>query len=77
MADPKSQKFFKTVKVIERSLDVTPRSKYDPVTLMCCNSDYYFWSYTILENKMARAIFLWSAAILKVSVEPNRFSNLP
>ena len=25
--------------------------------------------------EMARAIFLWSAAILKVSDEPNRFSN--
>ena len=36
----------------------------------------YLQSYGILK-KMAHVIFLWSAAILKVSVEPYRFSNIP
>ena len=45
-----------------------------PVPQIWCNSDQYSRSYGILK-KMARAIFLWSAAILRVSAEPNRFSN--
>ena len=40
-----------------------------------CNSDHYFRSYGILK-KMAHAIFFRSAAILKVLVRPNWFSNL-
>ena len=59
------QFFFKTVKVIERSRDVTPRSKvkkYEgapkvpPVPQICCNSYHYFRSYGILK-KMARGNF--------------------
>ena len=58
------QFLFKTVKVIERYRDVTPRSKVKngPKVPLCpkviwCNSDHYFRSYGILK-KMARAIFL-------------------
>ena len=47
-----------------------------PVPQIWCNSDYYLQSYGILKN-MAHVIYLWSAAILKVSVEPYRFSNIP
>ena len=47
-----------------------------PVPQIWCNSDYYLQSYGILK-KMAHVICLWSAAILKVSVEPYRFSNIP
>ena len=47
-----------------------------PVPQIWCNSDYYLQRYGILK-KMAHVIFLWSAAILKVSVEPYRFSNIP
>ena len=69
------QSFWKTVKVTKRSCDVTPRSKYQeskghpwsPCPSIWWNSDYYLQSYGIL-NKMAHVIFLWSAAILKVSV---------
>ena len=54
----------KTVKVIERSRDVTPRSKvkkskgrpWSPCAPIWCNSYHYFRSYGIL-NKMAHAIF--------------------
>ena len=78
------QSFWKTVKVTKRSCDVTPRSKYQqskghpwsPVPRIWCNSDYYLQSYGILK-KMAHVIFLWLGAILKVSVEPYRFSNIP
>ena len=47
-----------------------------PVPQIWCNSDYYLQSYGILK-KMAHVIFLWSAAILKVSVRPYWFSNIP
>ena len=40
-----------------------------------CNSDHFFRSYGILK-KMAHAIFFRSAAIFKVLVRPNWFSNL-
>ena len=46
-----------------------------PVHQIWCNSDHYFRSYRILK-KMAHAIFLRSAAILKVLVRPNWVSNL-
>ena len=46
-----------------------------PVRQIWCNSDHYFQSYGILK-KMAHAIFFRSAAILKVLVGPNWFSNL-
>ena len=46
-----------------------------PVHQIWCNSDHYFRSYGILK-KMAHAIFFRSAAILKVLVRPNWFSNL-
>ena len=76
------QIFVKTVKVIERSRDVTPRSKVEkskgrprsPVHQIWCNSDHYVRSYGILD-KMAHTIFFRSAAILKVLVRPNWFSN--
>ena len=35
------------------------------------------YKVTAFWKKMAHVIFLWSAAILKVSVEPYRFSNIP
>ena len=47
-----------------------------PAPQIWCNSDCYLQSYGILK-KMAHVIFLWLAAILKVSVEPYRFSNIP
>ena len=46
-----------------------------PVHQIWCNSDHYFQSYGILK-KMVHAIFFRSAAILKVLVRPNWFSNL-
>ena len=49
--------------------------KIEGAPKILCNSDYYFQSYGILE-KIAHVSFLWSSAILKVSVEPNWFSNL-
>ena len=45
------------------------------VNQIWCNSDHYFQSYGILK-KMAHAILFRSAAILKVLVGPNWFSNL-
>ena len=52
------QIFLKTVKVIQRSPDVTSRSKFvksngsqgTPVLQIWCNSDHYFWSYDILKK---------------------------
>ena len=79
------QSFWKTVKVTKRACDVTPRSKYQkskghpwtPCALNLVQFRLLFTaSYGILK-KMAHVIFLWSAAILKVSVEPYRFSNIP
>ena len=45
-----------------------------PVHQIWCNSDHYFRSYGILK-KMARTICFRLAAILKVLVRPNWFSN--
>ena len=72
----------KRIKVIDRSRDVTLRSKYDnrrgtqapPVPQIWCNSDYYLQSHGILK-KLAHAILFRLAVILKVSVELNRFFN--
>ena len=69
------QNLKKTIKVIERSRDVTPRWTYEklkghlrsPCGLNMCNSDHYSRSYGILK-KLARTTFLWSATILKVSI---------
>ena len=78
------QFFFKTVKVIERSRDVTPRSKVGkiegaPKVLLCTKygaiPTIFFQSYGILK-KVAHAIFFRSATILKVLGRPNLFSNL-
>ena len=35
------------------------------------------YKVTAFWKKIAHVIYLWSAAILKVSVEPYRFSNIP
>ena len=78
------QIFLKTVKVIERSRDVTPRSKVKriegaPKVPLCTK---YGAIPTIISGvmtfwkKMAHAIFFRSASILKVLVWPNWFSNL-
>ena len=71
-----------TVKVIKGHVTSHQCQKYEnrrgaqgpPVPQIWCNSDHYFRSYGILE-KMARTIFFRLAAILKVLVRPNWFSN--
>ena len=69
--------------VIERSCDVTPRSKFEkskghsrsPCALNLVQFRPLFPELRHFD-KLARAISLWSTAILKVSVEPNQFPNL-
>ena len=73
------QSFWKTVKVTKKhvtshqgqSIKNRRGTHGPPVPQIWCNSDYYLQSYGILK-KMAHVIFLWSAAIFKVSVEPYR-----
>ena len=78
------QKKFKTVKVIERSRDVTPRIKVktwkgrprSPCAPNMVQFRPLFPELRHFEKKMAHAIFFRSAAILKVLVGPNWFPNL-
>ena len=70
-------------KVIERSHGVTPRSKYKtskghPRSSCAPNMVQFRLLFPELQHlkKVVHAIFLWLAAILKVSVKPNQFSNL-
>ena len=73
----KMAQFFSTIgRHLECAIQTDRRgAQGPPVHQIWCNSDHYFRSYGILK-KMAHAIFFRSAAILKVLVRPNWFSNL-